>query len=201
MFTPDPKSPLPRATRYDVTIDNTATAVSGRKLDRPYAFTFTTPTVRLLRTEWYRLNGRFDQPAIIALRFNQPVRPADVLSHVTARYERHEWEPPTLTPAQRARMGAAEVGRFNAKVAAASAVAASQAPIAFRIAADWDKQRFPAAPDLVVLQTVTAPSPDGWLGWRSTTGCPRSRAAARRARSKAPSSKWSRRCSSTISGA
>src|SRR5207245_4371854 len=34
VFTPNPKKPLPFATRFDVTIDATATAVSGKKLDR-----------------------------------------------------------------------------------------------------------------------------------------------------------------------
>src|SRR5262245_33922303 len=77
VFTPDPKVPLPRATRYDVTIAATATAVSGRKLEQPFTFSFVTPTVRLLQTDWYRLNGRYDQPTVIALRFNQPVRPGD----------------------------------------------------------------------------------------------------------------------------
>src|SRR5204863_6355221 len=66
VFTPDAKTPLPNATRYDVTIDESATAVSGRKLSRGYTFTFTTPTVRLLQTQWYRANGRYDQPAILA---------------------------------------------------------------------------------------------------------------------------------------
>ena len=32
IFTPDAKRPLPYATKYDVTIDATATAVSGRRL-------------------------------------------------------------------------------------------------------------------------------------------------------------------------
>ena len=32
IFTPDPKRPLPYATRYQVTIDTGADAVSGRKL-------------------------------------------------------------------------------------------------------------------------------------------------------------------------
>src|SRR5262245_58653557 len=44
VFTPDPKTPLPHATRYEVTIDATATAVSGRRLARAYTFAFTTPT-------------------------------------------------------------------------------------------------------------------------------------------------------------
>src|SRR5215471_10472859 len=40
VFTPDPAVRLPFATRFDVTIDAAATAVSGRRLDRPYTFTF-----------------------------------------------------------------------------------------------------------------------------------------------------------------
>ncbi|PYR16096.1 MAG: hypothetical protein DMF94_29480 [Acidobacteria bacterium] len=163
VFTPDAKTPLPNATRYDVTIDASATAVSGRKLSRGYTFTFTTPTVRLLQTQWYRANGRYDQPAILALRFNQAVRPADVLAHAAARYERHEWERPGLTATERARMGAADAARFDAKVLATAAVAASQAPIPLLLAADWDKRRFVPAPNLVVLQTVSAPATDGWL--------------------------------------
>jgi uncharacterized protein YfaS (alpha-2-macroglobulin family) len=162
VFAPDAKTPLARATRYDVTIAAGATAVSGRSLGRPFTFSFTTPTVRLLQTQWYRLNGRFDQPVVIPLRFNQPVRPADVAAHVTVRYEPHDWSRPTLTVDERARMRV-EAARFDAKVAATLAVVSSQGPLAVLLAADWDKVRFPPAPDLVVLQTVAAPSPDGWL--------------------------------------
>src|SRR6185295_10554964 len=43
LFTPDPKTPLPYATRYLVTIDTTAAAVSGRRLRAPVEFSFTTP--------------------------------------------------------------------------------------------------------------------------------------------------------------
>ena len=162
VFTPDPKRPLPHATRYDVTIGASAAAVSGRTLGRPFTFSFTTPTVRLLQTQWYRLNGRFDQPIVIALRFNQPVRPSDMASHVTLRYEPHEWGRPWMTTAERARMGA-ETARFDAKVASTMAVVNSQAPLAVRLAVDWDKKRFPQSSDLVVLQTGTPPPPDGWL--------------------------------------
>src|SRR5262245_28833737 len=35
VFTPDPRTPLPFATRYDVTISAAATAYSGRHLERP----------------------------------------------------------------------------------------------------------------------------------------------------------------------
>ena len=52
IFTPDPQRPLPYATTYEVTIDATATAVSGRRLARPTTFRFTTPTVQLLQTNW-----------------------------------------------------------------------------------------------------------------------------------------------------
>ena len=56
IFTPSRRLPL--ATKYDVTIDASAPAVSGRKLASPYTFTFITPTVRLLQTNWYRKGGR-----------------------------------------------------------------------------------------------------------------------------------------------
>ena len=78
IFTPAVKPPLPYATRYDVTVDATAAAVSGRTLGKPYTFSFTTPTVKLLRTQTYRRGGRADAPFVVLLRFNQPVEPADV---------------------------------------------------------------------------------------------------------------------------
>ena len=43
--------------------------IGGRRLAQPFTFTFTTPTVHLLRTDWYRQNGRYDQPILVALRF------------------------------------------------------------------------------------------------------------------------------------
>ncbi|HVZ22408.1 MAG TPA: Ig-like domain-containing protein, partial [Vicinamibacterales bacterium] len=58
IFTPARRLPL--ATAYTVTIDAGAKAVSGRTLAAPYTFVFTTPTARLLRTNWYRPNGRYD---------------------------------------------------------------------------------------------------------------------------------------------
>jgi uncharacterized protein YfaS (alpha-2-macroglobulin family) len=162
VFTPDPKTPLPHATRFEVTIAANAAAVSGRSLGRPFVFSFTTPTVRLQQTNWYRVNGRFDQPLVIPLRFNQRVRPADLAGHVTVRYERHDWNRPTITAAERARMGG-DAARFDAKVAATLAVVNSQAAVPVRLARDWDKKRFPEAADLVVLQTDAPPATDGWL--------------------------------------
>src|SRR5262249_13604884 len=157
VFTPDPATPLPFATRFDVTIAATATAVSGRRLDQPSTFTFTTPTAHLLSVNWYRAGGRYDQKIVIPLRFNQPVRAADVLAHTTARYEPHEWVQPDLSPTEIDRMGPVEAAKFNAKVAAVRATASSRAPIPLAIATNWDRQRFPAAPDLVVLETVAVP--------------------------------------------
>ncbi len=163
VFTPDPRTPLPFATRYDVTIASSTTAQGGRRLDRPYTFNFTTPTARLLETNWYRVGGRYDQKVVVTLRFNQPVRPADVLAHTTARYEPHDWTLPDLTPEELQRIGPAEAGRFNAKVAATRATTRSRAPVALALATNWDRQRFPPAPDLVVLETASAPALDGWM--------------------------------------
>ena len=43
MFTPDAKKPLPFATHYTVTVGATATAVSGRTLERPDTFSSRRP--------------------------------------------------------------------------------------------------------------------------------------------------------------
>ena len=67
IFTPDAKQPLPFATRFTVTVDASATAISGRKLASPYSFAFTTPTVKLLSTDAYRRGGRADAPYVILL--------------------------------------------------------------------------------------------------------------------------------------
>src|SRR4029077_5771551 len=91
-----PAAPLPLATKYDVTVAGTAAALSGRTLGTPYTFSFTTPTVKLLRTEWYRPGGRYDAAPIVALRFNQPVRPDEVLRHLHARFENHPFTAPTI---------------------------------------------------------------------------------------------------------
>ena len=92
IFTPDAKTPLPYATRYDVTVDATAAAVSGRTLGAPYTFSFTTPTVKLLRTDAYRRGGRCDAPYVVLLRFNQPVDRADVAAALAAKFESHDWD-------------------------------------------------------------------------------------------------------------
>jgi alpha-2-macroglobulin len=165
VFTPDTKRPLPYATSYRVTIDTTAKCVSGRTLPRAYTFTFTTPTARLLRPTWYRRGGAIDAPILVTLRFNQPVHPADVASHVSARFQRHPWSAPAMSADAQARARAIDpqaVDRFNAKVAATAAVASADGPVDFRLAADWDKKRYPPSPDLVVLESVTPVPPESW---------------------------------------
>jgi hypothetical protein len=86
IFTPDPKRPLPYSTTFEITIDTTATAVSGRRLAAPYTFRFTTPTVKLLKTEHYRRDEKANRPVVILMRFNQAVRAEDVLAHLRAQY-------------------------------------------------------------------------------------------------------------------
>ena len=166
IFTPDAKTPLPYATRYDVTVDATATAVSGRTLGEAYTFTFTTPTVKLLRTETYRRGGRADAPFVVLLRFNQPVERADVAAALSARFEPHEWNPPSISPAVQQRLNTIDstsVNRFNAKVAATKAAVSSSAPVTFRLTNDWDKKRYPPANTLVVFETATRVPSDSWV--------------------------------------
>jgi uncharacterized protein YfaS (alpha-2-macroglobulin family) len=166
IFTPDPKRPLPNATAYNVTIDATATAVSGRKLASPVTFGFTTPTVRLLDTTWYRRGGTVSGAMVVLLRFNQPVRPQDVAAHLSASLERHDWAAPVFSPAAQARLKMVDpvaLDRFAAKVQATRAVANGGGAVPLRVTNDWDKERFPPSPDLVVLETATPVLPESWV--------------------------------------
>jgi uncharacterized protein YfaS (alpha-2-macroglobulin family) len=166
IFTPDPKKPLPYATEYTVTIDANAQAVSGRRLEEPHTFSFTTPTVRLLRTQTYRRKGRFDQPFVVLMRFNQPVQGTQVLAHLRARFEPHEWIEPGLDADARDRLKSvapAALEQYSAKVAATQAVVSSKAAVSLRLTSDWDKDRFPPSTDLVALETTTRIPPDGWV--------------------------------------
>src|SRR5688572_19338897 len=104
IFTPDPKRPLPYATTYTVTVDTSATAVSGRKLAEPMTFRFTTPTVKLLRTSWYRRGGTVDGRMVVALRFNQPVDSGTIAAALTANLDPHDWTAPSFTPDALARL-------------------------------------------------------------------------------------------------
>jgi alpha-2-macroglobulin len=165
IFTADPKRPLPYATTYQVRVDAAATAVSGRKLAKPVTFSFTTPTVKLLETEWYRRGGRYDGTLIVAMRFNQRVRDSDVAAHMSAAFTPHEWELPELD-ALRARLAAVNrewLQQLNVKVTATRAVAAARGAVSFLPAVDWDKKRFPPKGDLIVLETKDAVPPESWV--------------------------------------
>ena len=163
IFTPDAARPLPYATRYDVTVGTTATAASGRRLARPVSFAFTTPTVKLRSTEWYRRGGMANGRMVVLLRFNQPVRPADISAGLTAAFQPHEWIAPSLTPEALARLkttNPAAISQFNTKVSTVRAVTMSSAPVRLRPTTEWDRTRFPASPDLVAFESVTPIPPD-----------------------------------------
>jgi alpha-2-macroglobulin len=166
IFTPDPSRKLPNATQYDVTVDTSAVAVSGRRLAAPHRFTFTTPTVKLLGLDWYRKNKRFDSPMVLALRFNQPVRTADIVSHTTLRFEPHALDRPILSDEAQARLRANDpqaIARFQAKVGAAMAATSAANSLTFSAAANWDTQRFKPSPDLVVVEVTDQTPPDSWV--------------------------------------
>ncbi len=165
IFTPDPKRPLPYATRYQVTIANAA-AASGRRLAKPVTFSFTTPTVRLLDTRWYRRGGTVAGPMVVMLRFNQPVKPADLAKHLSAALQPHDWASPWFSQEEQAQLktiDAQALDRFNAKVAATRAIASATSPVSVRLTNDWDKKTFPPSRDLVVLETTTAVAPGSWV--------------------------------------
>ena len=164
IFTPAKRLPL--ATKYDVAIAAGATAVSGRKLADPVSFSFTTPTARLLQTNWYRPGGRFDAAPIVILRFNQPIKPEDGLPHVRAAFEGHPFVPPVLAQPVAARLRAvdpASAQAFADKVKRVSAVAAATGPVTLELAKDWDKKKFPPKSDMLVLQTATPVPPESWV--------------------------------------
>jgi hypothetical protein len=166
IFTPDPKKPLPYATSYEVAIETTATSASGRKLARPVTFRFTTPTVKLLATEWYRRGGNVAGSIVVLLRFNQPVRAADIAAHTKAALEPHNWTAPIFTAEEQARMRGADpqaLDRFNAKAEATRAVSKATTAVDVRQTADWDKKRYPASRSLVVLETATEVQPESWV--------------------------------------
>ncbi len=103
---------------------------------------------------------------MVLLRFNQPVQPAEVGAHLSARFEPHDWSPPSISPAVQQRLSAIDqtsLTRFNAKVAATSAAASSSAPVTLRLTNDWDKDRYPPANTLVVFETATRVPSQSWV--------------------------------------
>jgi uncharacterized protein YfaS (alpha-2-macroglobulin family) len=165
IFTPDAKTPLPFATKYDVTIDPEAKAVSGKTLGKAYHFSFITPTIQLLRTDWYRKDGKFDGGIVIALWFNQPVDAETLGPHLKLRTVTHEFKPPELPARERLqKLEPQQVAAFDAKVAKAQAAAASDGqPVLSFFAMEWDKKRYKPAPELIVVETKPGVPPDTHL--------------------------------------
>ena len=161
-----PQQPLPYATSYQVTVDASATAISGRKLAKPVTFRFTTPTATLEETRWYRRGGMIGDPIVVMMRFNQPVRPADVAAALSATLEPHQWAPPSFSAEQTSRLKAsnpAALEQFERKVQSTREVAASRSPVQLRLTNDWDKKEFPPSPRLVVFETVSPVPPEAWV--------------------------------------
>ena len=150
IFTPDPKTPLPFATQYDVTIDAEARSVAGHILGKPYGFSFITPTILLKNTNFYR-NG--DGSVVIALRFNQPVDAQTIVNHLQLRTASHDFNTPQIPNPER--LTPAELQAFEAKKALAAKTAASDgATILSFVTTEWDTKRLGLpSPDLIVLQT------------------------------------------------
>ncbi|MEO8215822.1 MAG: MG2 domain-containing protein [Acidobacteriota bacterium] len=175
IFTPDPKKKLPNATTYQVTISDSATAVSGSTLPRPYTFSFTTPTLKLLRTQWYRKDGQANAPVVLALRFNQRVDRAKLAAHIKLAYVSHDWTRAELPPAGRGwleKNDPSAISAFNRKVAATDQVVQASGPVFVFLAEDWDKKQFPQSNDLVVLQTRPGLPADGWIRLTIDSGVP-----------------------------
>jgi uncharacterized protein YfaS (alpha-2-macroglobulin family) len=166
IFTPDPDRPLPFATTYTVTVDATARSADGSALEAPYSFSFTTPTVRLLSTRWYRKSGRFDDPLVILMRFNQAVRPEAVAQHLMLRFEPHTWGAPVLSDRARGWLETndpAGLEAFDRKVDETKAVTGASGPVINFLAESWDKQNYPPSSDLVVIETQPGVRPDSWV--------------------------------------
>src|SRR5262249_7944216 len=103
---------------------------------------------------------------VVALRFNQPVRTADVVSHTMLKFDPHAFDAPVLSDAAQARLKTNDpqaVTRFQAKVSAAVNAASSASPVTFPPATSWDTQRFRQSPDLVVLEVADTVPPDSWM--------------------------------------
>ena len=175
IFTPAEPARLPYATRFVVTVDENATSVAGHRLAEPYAFSFTTPRVRLLHTGWYRVGKRHDKPVVFALRFNQPVSREVLAPRLRFELVPHDFVAPVLPPEGLERLKALDpksAEDFEAKVARARQAAASREAVAVSAASDWDRKAYPPGPDLIVFQTGGVPPTEGWIRVSLDTGSP-----------------------------
>ncbi|MCU1349139.1 MAG: yfhM2 [Acidobacteria bacterium] len=167
IFTPDPKTPLPFATKFDVTVDAGVKSIAGNLLDKPYSFSFTTPTVKLLSTDFYRRGGKAGGSVLIELTFNQPVDAGAIVQHLQLRTKGHEFKAPVMPPEAVERLKKIEpaaLAAFDAKVAKAQAAATSDgAPVLSFVATDWNQARWPPRPERVVLETKPGIPSDTWI--------------------------------------
>ena len=118
------------------------------------------------RSNWYRRGGRADAPVVVVLRFNQPVRPADVAAHLSAGFEPHNWTEPVMPQAIQQRLTAVDptaIGRFQAKARQTRAAASARSPVTFRLTDDWDKKAFPPEANLVAFESTTAVPSESWV--------------------------------------
>jgi uncharacterized protein YfaS (alpha-2-macroglobulin family) len=169
IFTPDAKTPLPYATKFDVTVDATAKSVAGKTLGKDYSFAFTTPTVRMKRVIWYRKNKRApDSPVLVLIYFNQPVDAATIVPHLQLREQTHEVELPPLPQSGLAMLKSSEPAAetaYDAKIAKTKAVAASNGkPVLAFVTKEWDQETYKPAPELIVLETKPGVAPDTSIG-------------------------------------
>src|SRR5205814_7426639 len=141
-------------------VDATVTSVSGARLDAPYTFSFTTPTLRLLQTSWSRRQDRFDRPIVLVLRFNQPVSHATVDAHLAVRFQPHALKPPAPPGDEAAAADPAALRAFEGKVARTGESAAASSAVAVHATEDWDKKTHPPADDLLAFETSAAPPPE-----------------------------------------
>ena len=140
IFTPEQQ--LPYATKYDVAID-------APQLDRPYNFSFVTPTIQLQQTYWYRKGELADAPVVIGLYFNQPVDKATLAPHFQLRTAKHEFKMPAMPGNDAA---------FKAKVAKANAAAESDGvPVMSFFTDQWDAKKMPSVPKEQFLVVETKP--------------------------------------------
>ncbi|HEX6177534.1 MAG TPA: MG2 domain-containing protein, partial [Thermoanaerobaculia bacterium] len=164
IFTPER---LPYGTEYTVTIDKSAKSLAGNTLAEAYSWTFSTPSVRLQYAQWYRKGGRADGALVIGLRFNQPVDAQKVLPMLKLKTSAHGPRMPSIPEAGVTRLQRLEpnaLTAFEAKKKKAEANAAVDGtPVLTFLATDWDKERWPASPDLVVLETKPAFPLDTWI--------------------------------------
>ncbi len=153
IFTPAAK--LPFATKYSVTVAASAAAVSGHRLKSAHAFSFTTPTVRLRQTRWWRKSGKVDSPILVALRFNQPVAPEKIRDAISLKYSPHEWQAPSAPsdpdPA------------FNAKLDRAVKASQLADAVPYIVVAKWNPKLIKPGSDLIVLETRDVPPTNAWI--------------------------------------